>query len=152
MTLKKYKYLRIIIVIALAIIFSQAYAYQNYYLATGILVTASLAMYLMRKKVKDVLADERDYEYGGKAALLAMQVYCWIGVVAMFILKSMAHFNPVYDVIASTLAFSVCIFMLLYSFIYYVKSKAKFWNKWTIYTLIVLLLFIAMGVLAVLKA
>ncbi|MDD5639563.1 MAG: DUF2178 domain-containing protein [Candidatus Pacebacteria bacterium] len=151
MTIKKYRNIRIIIVIALAIIFSQAIIYQNFYLATGLLIVASLLVYSMRKSVKGILADERDYETGGKAALLAMQIYCWIGVIVMFILKSQAHINSAYNVAATTLAFSICIFMLLYSFIFHLKSKNKFWDKWVIYTFIVLLFFVIMGILGILK-
>ncbi|MFA5080344.1 MAG: DUF2178 domain-containing protein [Candidatus Paceibacterota bacterium] len=153
MTTKNFRNIRIIIVIALAmaISYSQAFAYQNYFLSIGIMILAALAIYLMRKKVKGVLADERDYETGGKAALLAMQIYCWMGVIAMFILKSQAHINPAYNVAATTLAFSVCIYMLLYSFIFQFKSKNKFWNKWVIYTFIVLLFFVAMSIFGILK-
>jgi len=151
MTIKKYRNIRIILVIALAMLFSQAIIYQNFYLAMGLMIVASLLIYSMRKNVKEVLADERDYEQGGKAALLAMQIYCWIGAVAMFALKSQAYINPTYDIVANTLAFSICIFMLLYSFIYRLKSKGKFWSGWTVYTFIVLVIFIILAIMGTIK-
>ncbi|MFA6251941.1 MAG: DUF2178 domain-containing protein [Candidatus Paceibacterota bacterium] len=151
MTIKKYNTFRMIIVIALAIIFSQSIIYQNYFLAIGILIISSLLVFTLRKSVKEIMADERDYEQGGKAAMLAMQIYCYAGVIAMFIFKSQASLNPSYDIIATTLAFSICIFMLLYSFIYQVKSKGKFWDKWVIYTFLVLLFFLVLGILGILK-
>ncbi|MCK9578501.1 DUF2178 domain-containing protein [bacterium] len=151
MTIKKYNIFRMIIVIALAIIFSQAIIFQNFLLSAGVLIIGSLIVYSMRKNVKEVMADERDYEHGGKAALLAMQIYCWMGVVAMFALKSQAYLNATYDIIANTLAFSICIFMLLYSFIFRLKSKGKFWNGWTVYTFIVLVLFIILAIMGTIK-
>lgn len=151
MTSKSFKYFKIIIVIALAIAFSQALIYQNFFLSIGIMIAGSLIIYSMRKNVKEVLADERDYEQGGKAALLAMQIYCWIGVIAMFALKSQAYLNSTYDIVANTLAFSICIFMLLYSFIYRLKSKGKFWNGWTVYTFIVLVIFIILAIIGTIK-
>lgn len=151
MTTKKYNIFRMIIVIALAIAFSQALIYQNFFLSIGIMIIGSLIVYSMRKNVKEILADERDYEQGGKAALLAMQIYCWMGVIAMFALKSQAYINPVYDIVANTLAFSICIFMLLYSFIFRLKSKGKFWNGWTVYTFIILVIFIILAVMGTIK-
>jgi uncharacterized membrane protein len=140
-----------ILVIALAMLFSQSIIYQNFYLAIGLMIVASLLIYSMRKNVKEVLADERDYEQGGKAALLAMQIYCWIGVVAMFILKSQAYLNTTYDIVANTLAFSICIFMLLYSFIFRLKAKGKFWDGWTIYTFIMLVIFVVLAIMGTIK-
>lgn len=151
MTIKNYQTIKIIIVIALAIVFSQSIIYQNYFLSIGLLIAATLIMYSMRKQVKEVLNDERDYATGGKAALVAMQVYCWISVIVMFFFKSQAYFNPAYDVIATTIAFSVCIFMLLYGFIYRLYNKNSFWNKETIIVFLILLFFIVLGFLGILK-
>lgn len=140
-----------ILVIALAMLFSQAIIYKNFYLAIGLLIVASLLVYSMRKSVKEIMADERDYEQGGKAALLAMQIYCYAGVIAMFALKSQSYINATYDIVANTLAFSICIFMLLYAFIYRLKSKGKFWDGWTIYTFIILVVFLALAIMGTIK-
>jgi len=86
LTLKQYQVARIIIIIILAACFSNLITLKNYFLPIALLVVASLLLMYLRKRVKGVLADERDYQIGGKAALLAMQIFSWMGVVVMFIL------------------------------------------------------------------
>lgn len=151
MTLKNFQRIKLIAVFFLAIIFSQTIIFQNYLLSIGVLLIATLILYSMRKKVKEVMYDERDLEAGGKAALLAMQIYSWIGVIVMFILKSQAVNNPVYDIVATTIAFSVCILMLLYGLIYRLKNKNKFFDKGIVFSLIVLIFFVILVALGILN-
>lgn len=151
MTLKKYQKIKLLIVFILSIVFSQTIIYQNYFLSIGVLLMASLVIYSMRKAVKEVIFDERDLEAGGKAALQAIQVYSWIGVIVMFGLKSQAADNQVYDVVATTIAFSVCFLMLLYGFIYRLKNKNTFLDNGIIFSLIVLIVFVVLAVLGILK-
>lgn len=151
MTLKNFQRIKLIAVFFLAIIFSQTIIFQNYLLSIGVLLIATLILYSMRKKVKEVMYDERDMEAGGKAALLAMQIYSWIGVIVMFIMKSQAANNPVYDIVATTIAFSVCILMLLYGLIYRLKNKNRFLDKGIIFSLIVLIFFVILAALGILN-
>ncbi|MDD4409077.1 MAG: DUF2178 domain-containing protein [Candidatus Pacebacteria bacterium] len=151
MTAKSYRNIKLVIVIILSIIFSQSLIYQNFFLSIGVLIIGSLVIASMGKRVKEVIQDERDFEVGGRAALQAIQIYSWIGVIVMFILKSQAVTNPKYDPIATTIAFSVCILMLLYGFIFRIRSKGKLFDGYVIFSLVVLLFFIIMGFLGILK-
>ena len=87
------------------------------------LTLSVIFLYFIRQRVKEITADERDYRIGGKAALIAMQVFSWIAVIIMFIFYSMKDVNPIYQAIALTLSYSVCFLLLFYSLVfkYYYK-------------------------------
>lgn len=144
MTLKKYKTIKIIVTFLLAFIFSQAIILENFLIPIGAMVIATLILLILRRKVKEIVADERDYIIGGKSALLAMQVFSWISVIAMFVLYSFRHLNPFYEVIGSTLAYSTCLLMIIYSLVFHFYNRATFSeNKWRYVTIaIVLAIFI----------
>lgn len=116
LTLKKYNAIRLILVILLAFMFSQAIIYKNFFLPVILLALSSLLLIYLRKQVKEVIADERDYEIARRAAFIAMQVYSWIAVVLMFLFYALPDTS--YQPIAMTLAISVCGLMLLQSFIF----------------------------------
>ena len=145
-TIKQYQAIRIAIVIVMAIFFSQALYFKNFFIPIAALVVMSLVMLYLRRQVKGVVADERDYATGGKAALLAMQIYSWLAVCAMFIMYGLKGTNPAYEPIAMTLAFSTTILMLAYAaiFRYYDKFKLSDWKL--IYTVIVLAIFAIMAI------
>ncbi|MDD2483058.1 MAG: DUF2178 domain-containing protein [Candidatus Shapirobacteria bacterium] len=139
MTLKKYQQIKLAIVVVIAIIFSQSIIFQNYLIPIATLVVSSLVLILLRRRVKEVIADERDYALAGKSASWAIQIYSWISVVAMFILYAFKDLNPSYEPIAMTLAYSTCLLMLVYSLIFKFQNKTKFTqnkNKFIIFAII----------------
>lgn len=127
MTLKTYNKIRLGVVIVTAFIFSQSLVLRNFFVPIMVLGLSSLTLFYLRKKVVEVITDERDYQIGGKSALLAIQLTSWIGVIVMFVLYALSNANPFYQPIAMTLAFSVCILMFTYSVIfkYYSKHNSK---------------------------
>ncbi|HNY36133.1 MAG TPA: DUF2178 domain-containing protein [Candidatus Pacearchaeota archaeon] len=127
MTLKTYNKIKLGIVVITTFIFSQFLVLRNFFIPIMVLGLSSFTLFYLRKKVIEVVADERDYQIGGKSALLAIQLTSWIGVIIMFILYALSNANPFYQPIAMTLAFSVCILMITYSFIfkYYSKHNPK---------------------------
>lgn len=140
MTLKKYQQIKLAITVVIAIIFSQAILYQNYLIPLATLVISSLVLIWLRRQVKEVVADERDYINAGKSAALAIQVYSWIAVAAMFILYAFKDLNPAYEPIALTLAFSTCLLMITYSFIFKFQNKVKFSSNKTRFTIFIIIL------------
>jgi len=139
MTLKKYQQIKLIITVVIAVIFSQAILYQNYLIPLATLVIASLVLIYLRRQVKEVISDERDYALAGKSASWAIQIYSWFAVVAMFILYAFKNLNPAYEPIAMTLAYSTCLLMFVYSLIFKFQSRAKFTkdkNKFIIFALV----------------
>lgn len=118
MTLKKYKSIKLAVVIIVSIVASQAVIFKNYIFPIATMIIVSLLLIYLRGRVKGVLADERDYAIGGKSALLAIQIYAWIASISMFLFYSFRDFNPAFEPIGMVLAFSTCILMLLYAFIF----------------------------------
>ena len=139
MTLKKYQQIKLAITVIIAVIFSQAILYQNYLIPLATLVIASLVLIYLRRQVKEVVADERDYALAGKSASWAIQIYSWFAVVAMFILYAFKNLNPAYEAIALTLAYSTCFLMFVYSLIFKFQSRTKFTkdkNKFIIFAIV----------------
>jgi len=148
MTIKEYQRIKLVMVVALALVFSQAIFFENYLIPIAILLASSLLMLFLRRRVDEVVADERDYALGGKAALWAIQVYSWFAVITMFILYSLRDINPSYEAIGMTLAFSTCILMLTYTLIFRYYSRVKFSDRRLVYTALILVIFVAMFILS----
>lgn len=129
MTSKQYKIVKLVATIFIAIVFAQAIVLKNYLIPIILLIIIALVLLVLRRKVKDIIADERDYAIGGKSALLTIQIYSWIAVVVMVVLYSLRDSNPFYEIVGATLAYSTCLLMLLYSIIFHFRSKTKFSEK-----------------------
>jgi uncharacterized membrane protein len=146
MTLKQFKIVKLIAVFFLAVVFSQAIIFKNYLIPIVVLISAYLILFYLRGRVKEVIADERDYLTGGRSALLAMQIYAWVAVIAMFILYANRDLNPAYEPVAMTLAYSTCLLMLFYAVIFRYYNKVKLSDKKLIYTILVIILFLVLAV------
>lgn len=149
LTVKQYQRIKLGLVFVLALIFSQSLVLKNFFLPIIILIISSLLLMYLRKQVKEVIADERDYATAGKSATLAIQIYSWVAVIAMFILYAFSNLNPYYYSIAMTLAFSTCILMLLYSLIFRFYNKIKFSDKKSIFIILVLILFLFLAIFSI---
>lgn len=149
MTTKQYQVIKIIFVVFLAVIFSQLMSGKNYLLPIGVMIAGSLILMLIRRRVKGVVADERDYATGGKAALLAIQIYGWLAACSMFVFYGLKDTNPAYEPIGMTLAFSTCLLMLIYSAIFRYYNRIKLMDGKLIYTVLVLIFFLVMAVFSI---
>jgi uncharacterized membrane protein len=123
MTLKSFKAAQIAIAIIIAVVIGQSIVFKNYYLPFAVIAVGMLVMLVLRRRVKDVIADERDYQIGGRSALLTLQIYSWIAVVVMLVFYSFRDTDIIYGTVAATLAFSTCALMLLYSVIFKIYIK-----------------------------
>jgi len=146
MNYKQYRLAKLAVVIILAVIFSQSIVRENFFLPVIMLACGALAMLFLRRRLKEVAADERDYQIGGKAAILAIQIYAWFAVVAMFAFYSQKSVDPIFEPIGMALAFSTTFLLLLYALIYRYYDKFKFSDKGFLYTLFVLTFFIIMAI------
>lgn len=146
MTLKRYQTIRLVTVVILASVFSQSIVLRSYLVPVAVLVVASLLLMYLRRQVDEVVADERDYATGGKAALMAIQIYAWIAVAVMFVLYALRDINPSYEPIGMTLAFSTCLLMMLYGIIFRYYNKFSLSDKKYIYIAVVVVLFVILGI------
>lgn len=146
MNLKQYQRLKLVIVVVVAMVFSQAVIYRSFIIPIGVLVASVSLLLLARRKVDEIIADERDYHIGGQSAMLAIQIFAWVSVVAMTAFYALRDSNPAYEPIGFTLAYSTMTLMLLYSLIFYFKSKFKFSTSRIAYLVFVLILFALLAV------
>lgn len=117
--------MKILIAILLAIMMAQAVILGNYILGMFSVVAAIAVIHVARQKVKEVITDERDLQLAGKAARLSLAIFSVVGAVATFVFIEQGKTNTVYGSVGSTLAYSVCSLLLLYSVIltYYEKQN-----------------------------
>lgn len=149
MTLKQYQKIKLIIVFILSIAFSQSIIFKMYLPPIALLIAGYLLLIILRRKVTEIIADERDFIIGGKSALWAMQIYSWLAVISMFILYAYKDINPAYKAIALTLAFSTCFLMLLYGIIFRYYNKIIFHNKKYLFILFFSIFFIILTIFTV---
>lgn len=115
MTLKQYNIVRMTIVIALAVFVSQSVILHNYIIPLVTAAVAALMLFYFRGRVRDVVADERDYEISGKASRLAVQIYSWIALALFFLISALRGGDAVWVAVAYSLAFSACLVMSVYA-------------------------------------
>lgn len=134
-SLKNYQKIRLIFVVIIAFIISQSIVFENYIIPIFVMIIWSLILFFLRSKVTEIIADERDYTLAWKSAIYSIQIFSWVLVISMFIFYYFKNINPVFDIIAQTLGFSICILMLLYSFIFsFLSREWKFDKKLIFYT------------------
>lgn len=149
MTAKQFQLIRIIVVILLALMFSFAYVINNLILSLSLILMGILTLFLLRKRVDEVMIDEMVHTISGKAALAAIQIYSWLAIIVMLAANSVAQTNLVYAVIGNTLAFSVCALMMIYSAAYYFLAKSSWKDPKFIFSAILALIFIVIFILGI---
>jgi uncharacterized membrane protein len=133
MTLKKYIQIRTLTSIVVAFFVSQSLILNNFFFPVMVVLISTLVLTYLRRQVKEIIADERDLQLGGSAALLAIQIYSWIAVIIMFVLYSFRNLNPSYEPVAITLAYSTCLLTISYSLIFKFYSRLNFVKNKTLY-------------------
>lgn len=123
MSPKQFQITKLVFVFVLAFISSQALIFEIYILPLIVLIAISLLLMILRRRVKGIIADERDYALGGKAAMWAIQIYSWTAAVVMIVLYALRHTNALYEPVAMTLAFSTCLLMFSYAVIFRFLSR-----------------------------
>jgi uncharacterized membrane protein len=149
MTLKTYQKIKLAITMLIAIVFSQAIIFNNFLIPIIVLIVGYLVLMFLRRQLKEVIADERDYALAGKSASWAIQIYSWVAVVSMFVLYGLRDINPSYEPIAMTLAFSTCALMFTYSLIFNFHNKVKFTANKSRYLILVIILTIFLSIFTI---
>ncbi|MFA5109032.1 MAG: DUF2178 domain-containing protein [Patescibacteria group bacterium] len=155
MTSKQYQGYRIAIVIMLSASISVAISLENYIAPVIAIAVGLILIRLGRQKVKEVLADERDYYMAGTAARYSISIFSVILVIGMFILMALQDKNPEFANIAMLLAYLTCGLMLLNSVVFHFLktresgSKVGFAKKFKHYLPFFLLALIVAIILAI---
>jgi|WetSurMetagenome_2_1015567.scaffolds.fasta_scaffold01419_12 uncharacterized membrane protein len=148
---KQYQTIKLVTVIVLAVAFSQAFVFKNFFLAGPLLLVGSILLIYFRKHVKDIMIDERDYAIAGKASAFAIQVYCWLAVLSMFLLYSLSDKNPHFYIVASTLAFSTATLMLLSVAVFWYYNRVKLADRKFVFSALILLLFLVLAIISIMS-
>jgi uncharacterized membrane protein len=123
MTKKMFSVYRIIAVIIVSVTVSVFINFGNWYLPVISVVASWIFLYTLRGKVKEVIADERDYTIAGKASGLAMRIYLLLSVVIGIILYSIGEKGGVLFGTATTLLYSACFLMFLYAILFKIYER-----------------------------
>lgn len=123
MTLKQYRYAKIAIAMFVAILISQSMVLNSYWLAAATLTIAIGINLLIKNRVKEIIADERDYQIAGQASRYALSIFSVVAAVLSIVFMFLRQVNPVYETIGSTIAYTVCLLMLTYSLIFTYLSQ-----------------------------
>lgn len=124
-SLRTYTIIRLSATVALAIIVSQSIIFGSFVVPVVSVALFSVVLLFIRGRVREVIADERDYEVGGVAARWAISVFSWIAVVVMLALYAWRSVSFLFEPVALTLAFSVCVLMILYSLIFRFYGRGR---------------------------
>jgi uncharacterized membrane protein len=123
MTLKHYNVARLIIAMLLASFIASSFVRRDFFWPIVAMAAAILLLFFLRQRVAEVIADERDFALGGTAARWTIQIFSIVSVFCMFALYAFQDRNSLFSVIASVLAYSTCILMLLYSVVFSVLRR-----------------------------
>jgi len=118
MTKKQYLICRLIVSFLTAMFVAISMVKNNYIVPLLVIVAGMSLLYSCRKKVQDVLADERDYQVAGKSARYVLYFYSFIGAITSMILFVVAKDNTVLMLLANFLAYSICLLMIVNSMIF----------------------------------
>ena len=142
MTLKTYQNIKIALVILLAGIFSWSVVGKNYLVPVVALVSGFLLILYMKPRVIEVIADERDDLASGHAAFVSIQIYSWLAAISEFVLYAFRDKNAMYEPISFVIAFSVCLMLAVYGFLYHFFNKSILKDKTQLLYAVVMLVVI----------
>lgn len=125
MTAKKFMFFKLIIAMILAGVVSSFVVVGNYLVPLAAIFTAVVLVLFMRRRVSQVMADERDYQIAGKAARYAMTIFTAVVGLVILVLFAWRPGNPAFELVGSALAYAICGLMLLYSIIFKYYSREK---------------------------
>jgi uncharacterized membrane protein len=120
MDYKTFRKINRIIALVFGAMVAISVATDNLILAVVSAVAMVVIAFILKKKIRGVINDERDYANAGKAARMAVSIFSLGGATIALVLLFM-H----YEVIGSVIADAVCALMLIQSafYIYYEKQN-----------------------------
>jgi uncharacterized membrane protein len=83
----------------------------------------------LRRRVSEVISDERDYYIAGNAARWTISIYAILAAFGSIVLMALRKTNPSLELLGSTLAYSACFVMLLQSALFYFFAKKDHGKK-----------------------
>ncbi len=115
MKINTYLVLSLIVILVVAVLVSWAVRTGNPYLAVITLLWAMGTLYIGRKRIDEVLEDERNIRINEKAAMRAVELFVAGGVIAGTVLYSVSTTESDFTQAGLTLGIAVTGLLLLYA-------------------------------------
>ncbi|MFA5075957.1 MAG: DUF2178 domain-containing protein [Patescibacteria group bacterium] len=125
MTKKKFKIIQVSLTMTLAIIIGQSIIRGDYILPIICFVAAVSLIYVLKKRVTEVLADERDLQVAGQAARVAIAVYSLLLALVSIVAIALSKTHPELLVPGYFASYSVCVLLILNVVLYQIYNCGK---------------------------
>jgi len=125
MTKKTYQNYRLLLIAFVSVGVSVSISLRNWYLAVAMVIAAWGLLYILRRRVADVLADERDYQLAGRAATYAISIYSGVCALVGMVLYVSYPDNSYLFSLANFIFYSACFLMILYSILFRIYAWKK---------------------------
>ena len=125
MTKKSFSIYRVVIAMILSVLVSLSVSYGNWYLPVIAFVAAWIVLHLLKNKITEVIADERDYMVAGKAYAMAMKIYVFLSVIVGLVLYAAGKENIIFFTIGNVLIYSACFLMVLYAVLFKIYERKE---------------------------
>lgn len=126
MTKQQYRNCRILTAICLSLIVGWSINSGKGLISAIAILIASFVLLQCRKKVKDILFDERDLKIVGKSTRVSISIFGIGGALASLLFMNFEYLNPDFYVIGQTTAFLVCLLLIVNNVVYlYYNRKIK---------------------------
>jgi uncharacterized membrane protein len=123
MTKKMFSLYRVLAVAIVSVVVSVSINFGNWYLPVAAVAASWAFLYFLKGRVKEVIADERDYMIAGKASGLAVKIYLFASVVIGMILYANGGREGILFGTATTLLYSACFLMVLYAVLFKIYER-----------------------------
>jgi uncharacterized membrane protein len=114
MTSKQFRWAKVAIAAILAVVITQAVILNSYILASVAVLITILLVIILRRQVKEVLADERDYKIAGDAARWTLAIFSVLAWLMSFVLIMLRNINPAYETAGFILSYTVCALLVVH--------------------------------------
>ncbi|MFA5127179.1 MAG: DUF2178 domain-containing protein [Patescibacteria group bacterium] len=125
MSKKQYLICRLVVSFFTALLVASAITLGNYVIPLLVIIAGMVVLYTCRKKVQDVLVDERDYKIAGQASRYVLNAYCLIGAIITVVVFATSKDNAALMLLANFLAYSICLIMIINSLLFKWLSSRK---------------------------
>jgi uncharacterized membrane protein len=124
MNRQKYTRCRMIITMAIVAVVGWSVAVGNVVLPIAAVVAGMALIYLCKSRVAEVVEDELVYRISEKASSMAMRVFgLSMALIGAVLIALSVNGCPAFKQVGLTLAFSVCVLLILHLFFYGYYSR-----------------------------
>ncbi|HII00083.1 TPA: DUF2178 domain-containing protein [Methanosarcinaceae archaeon] len=114
----RFKVISLLIVMGMSVVVSFAVSIGNPVLAIGVVFVGMAAMYLNKKRLEDVLEDERAWKVGQMASRATLHIVALGFALGGAVFIAMRTSYPEYSDLGFFLAYTSCGIMVLYTLFY----------------------------------